>query len=711
MSGFDKNIKTIVPLLYWLFVVVFIIIFVKAIRLKTSDRTVFDSISNERLIQKRSFYAPKGNIYSYDNVTGELLLLAANEIRYDIYLDLGIGKINAVGEKDKIDWVIADTLWKRRLNDLCSLLSQRFPSKTKTQWEEYLQKNRAERNRGTLIAKMARQDDLDALKNFGKIRNAIFADLKYKRVYPYGDLARRTIGIEYIKDGIDTSNGIEGFYASTLQGSKGERLERKIAPNLWIPIDDTLLIKPKRGNDIITTLDIPLQELAETALKKCLDSNDAKEGCVILMETKTGYIKALASFTRKTLKDRKKKTDQEEKDDYYYYEDRNIAVGSRYEPGSTFKTVTDMMLLDKGYCDTSIIVPTGMKEFPNASKPIYDVNKKGRDKDVSLTRAMEISSNVGISSLVYDYYGQNYKSREQFAKDLQEYFPYKKLETDIMVHEPLPTIGSSRYTDDLLRMSFGYVTAMTPLQLLTFYNGIANGGIMLKPIFVRQVLQDGQVIKTFSADTLKRRMCKPETVKILQDILKRVVIYGTGRRLKSASYGIAGKSGTAEVNYSGGDVKSQHRLHRASFAGYFPADNPQYSCIVVINEPKGGVTHGGDLAAPVFREISDRVMGVNAQRVEETSQNNIAKSNNITSYSTTDKKNRFVDNSVKIKSALLSDKVPDLKGWNLSDALFVLERLGLKVTFSGYGNVKEQSIKPNTKIERGKTIILTLTKK
>ncbi|MBO6117558.1 MAG: transpeptidase family protein [Bacteroidales bacterium] len=694
MAGFDKNIKIIVPLLYWLFIVAFIIIFVKTIILKTSDKDVFTVINDERLVQKRPFDAPRGNIFSYDNTTGELLLLASNEIRYDVYLDLGIGRVNAAGEREKIDWVIADTLWKTKLDTLSSLLASRFKTRNKTEWKAYLQQNRSKQNRGTLIAKMASQEDLDTLRHFRMIRNAVAADLKYKRVYPYNDMARRTIGIEYIDNGVEKRNGIEGYYAQTLKGRKGKRLERNIAPGLWIPVDDTLEIKPKSGRDIITTLDIPLQELAETALKKCLDSNDAREGTVILMETKTGFVKALASFTRKA--------------EHVYYEDRNIAVGSTYEPGSTFKTVTAMMLLDKGFCDTSISVPTGMKEFAGASKPIYDVNKKGPDKQVSLTRAMEISSNVGISALVYDYYGHSSKQRQQFAEDLQKYFDYKKLDCDIDVHEPMPKIGSSYYPDDLLRMSFGYVTSMTPLQLLTFYNGIANGGTVMKPIFVRSIMQDGQIIKNFAPVELKKQMCKPETLKQIQDILRRVVLYGTGRRLKSASYGIAGKSGTAEVNYSKGDVESKYRLHRASFAGYFPADNPQYSCIVVISEPKGGVTHGGDLAAPVFREISDRVMGVNAQKTEIISDNKTVNSQSAFVNTNKTKVNRLVDRQAQINEALLSDVVPDVRGWSLTDAVYTLEKLGYKVSFTGYGNVVSQSIKPNTAIGKDKHIKLTL---
>ncbi len=690
MAGFDKNIKVIVPLLYWLFLAVFIMIFVKALILKTSDREIFVRINDGRMVQMHSYYAPIGDIYSYDNISGELLLLASNEIRYDIYLDLGVGNINAIGEQPKKDWVISQKLWTSKLDSLCLLLADRFKSKNKKQWKDYLVSNRNKQNRGTLISKMATQGDLDTLRHFKMTRNAVASDLKYKRVYPYGDLARRTIGIEYIDNGIEKRNGIEGYYESVLKGKRGKRLERNIVPGVWVPVDDTIDIKPKHGQDIITTIDIPLQELAETALRKCLDSNDAKEGCVILMETRTGHIKALASFSRLN--------------DSTYYENKNIAVGSQYEPGSTFKTVTAMCLLDKGFVDTSDIVPTGMKEFPNATKPIYDVNKKGRDKDVSFARAMEISSNVGISSLVYEHYGHNINSREQFAKDLQKYFLYKTLNCDIAVHEPLPIIRSSRYTDDLLRMSFGYATSMTPLQLLTFYNGIANDGVVVKPMFVRSVMQDGVIIKDFTADTLNKQMCKPETLKLIQDMLRRVVLYGTGRRLKSASYGIAGKSGTAEVNYSKGNVDSKYRMHRASFAGYFPADKPQYSCIVVISEPQKALTHGGDLAAPVFREISDRVMGVNSnmQSVSNKGIQTINKGNDVISY------NAGVNNQNKILDTSI---VPDVRGWSLADAVYCLEKLGMKVAFEGYGSVKTQSVAPRTKIEKGKLIKLTLKHK
>lgn len=687
-QGIGKRLNLKIQIILVTIIICFGVIFFKALSLKTSSRALFETIENKRIIAEHSFRAPSGDIYSFDNTTGELLLLATNQRCYDIYMDLGQGVISAKGSKRQTGWIIDEKKWKTQLDSLSIKLANLFPERNKNQWKQYLQTNRNKKNRGTLIAKMASEDKYKELKSYKLVRHAIFGELKYKRIYPYGDMARRTIGIEYIDNGESKRNGIDGYYAERLQGSVGKRLERKIAPGLWIPINDTMSIRPKNGDDIITTIDVPLQELAQNALRKCLDSNDARQGTVILMETKTGYVKALASYTRK--------------DEHEYYEDLNVAVGSTFEPGSTYKIVTAMMLLDKGLCDTAIMVPTGMKEFQGASKPIYDVNKKGPDKQVSLARSLEISSNVAISSLVYDLFGQDIHSRQQFARELQEYFPYKKLECDIKVHEPQPKIGSSKYVDDMLRMSFGYVTSITPLQLLAFYNGIANNGVMLKPKFVKSVMRDKKIIQNFAPDTIKRQMCKPATLSQIQNILKGVVKHGTGRRLSSASYGIAGKSGTAEVNYTG-TVKSRDRLHRASFVGYFPADNPQYSCIVIICEPKGGVTHGGDLAAPVFREISDRVMGVNAQKTELTKANKPKQTEVVDVALAKDQR------KMQISKALDTKTTPNVKGWNIKDAVYVLQKLGYKVKFEGYGKVTSQSIAPKTEVKQGSVIKLTLS--
>ncbi len=689
MGDIGRNIKVYITLTIILIVCVFVAVLVRVLTLQL-DKGKFKDLENGRIYRMNTIRTQAGNMYAVDGTTGELLLLASDQVRYDVYMDLGQGRISAVGEKEKKGWVITDTAFKKNIDGFCSYLSSNYGKRTPSQWKQYLQKNRQPKSRYVLLLKQITQSELDNLKRqpLCKGGRGIITNPSFKRVYPYGDLARRTIGIEFKDDKGETKyDGIDGYYGPVIKGECIKREEFKAGKNLWIPVEDTMRIRPKRSKDIISTIDVSLQELAQEGLKKCLDSNQAQNGTVILMETKTGYIKAIASYTRRA--------------EHEYYEDLNIAVGAIFEPGSTFKTVTVMMLLDKGYADTSDQVPIGMKEFVGSNKPIKDVNKNGYAGDVSLARAIEISSNVGISAEVYNHYGQTVHTREQFAKDLQQYFPYQKLNSDIAIYEPQPYIRSSKRVDDLLRMSFGYVTAMTPLQMLTFYNGIANDGKIMKPLFVQAIMQDGHIIETKQPVVLKEQMCKEQTLKQVQTMLRNVVLYGTGRRLRSVTYGIAGKSGTAEINYTG-KVDSKYRKHRASFAGYFPADNPQYSCIVVISEPQKGLTHGGDLAAPVFRELSDRVMGVNARDTKV-----IAKSNTL-DKGAKKTKNQYHNMKAKVDYAINQGVVPDVRGWNIADAVYCLEKLGLQVSFKGYGPVISQSLKPKTKIKKLQKIELKL---
>lgn len=689
MGDIGRNIKLYITLAIIVIVGVFIAVLVRVLTLQL-DKSKFKDLENGRIYRMNTIRTQAGNMYAVDGTTGELLLLASDQVRYDVYLDLGQGRISAVGEKEKNGWVIADTTFNNNLDNFCSYLSSNYGQRTPKQWKQYLKKNRQPKSRYVLLLKQITQPELDQLKKqpFCKRGRGIITNPSFKRVYPYGDLARRTIGIELRDEkGEIKYDGIDGYYFPIIKGECIKREEFKAGKNLWIPVEDTMRIRPKRSKDIITTVDVSLQELAQQALKKCLDSNQAQNGTVILMETKTGYIKAIASYTRKA--------------EHEYYEDLNIAVSSQFEPGSTFKTVTVMMMLDKGYADTSDQVPTGMKEFAGSNKPIKDVNKNGYAGDVSLARAMEISSNVGISAEVYNHYGQTSATREQFSKDLQQYFLYQTLNTDIDLEDPKPYVLSSKRVDDLLRISFGYATTMTPLQMLTFYNGIANGGKIMKPLFVQAIMQDGNIIETKQPVVLKEKMCKDQTLKQVQAMLRNVVLYGTGRRLRSATYGIAGKSGTAEINYVG-KVDSKYRKHRASFAGYFPADNPQYSCIVVISEPQKGLTHGGDLAAPVFRELSDRVMGVNARDTKVVAQSSVLDKDAKKT------KNQYHNMKAKVDYAIQQGVVPDVRGWNIADAVFCLEKLGLQVKFNGYGPVVHQSLRPKSKIKQSQIVELKL---
>lgn len=711
--------------IYLIIALAFVAILVKVLYLQIARHDSELEKQNKRIIQERSYQAKRGNIYSIDYDTGELMMLATDVPIYDMYIDLGKQKNKETG---KAEWVVPDSILKRDLKPMCDSLAKIFSykknSKTSSEYQKYFLSFRTKKNnRGVPVARDITYEELQRVKTFPiigrKIKNKkdttqvtyrlshrVHIVEKGKRVYPYYPLARRTIGIKLTGNCDTCYNGIDGGFDKYLKGEKGIRLERKINPGVWVPYDKDEKIIAKNGYDVVTSIDVSLQELAENSLMNCLQTNEAESGCVILMEVETGFVRAIASFT------------EIEGD---YFENNNIAISSSFEPGSTFKIVTAMMMLDKGLVTLSDSVPTGVKHFPGNEKPIRDVGNVNRG-NVSFERALEISSNVGISQLVFDHYGSAAK-RKQFREDLMQYFRYEKLGLDIDVHEPKPIIRSSENPTDLLRMSFGYVTRMTPLQMLTFYNAIANNGKMVKPQFVTELLRDGVVEKSFEPIVLADSICKQSIRDSIHKVLKGVVNNGTGRRLKGTSYGIAGKSGTAELDY---DSKEGVIQHRASFVGYFPADEPKYSCIVVISKPKGARTHGGDLAAPVFRDLSDRVVGtrIALTKVGHSNEKKMPtmKFGNRDSYaaicnslgfniklptSTWLKIREHQDSLIFTPYYVQKDVVPNVVGLTIKDALYMLENLGMRVRFKGKGRVISQSIAPGTKIV-DKVIVLEL---
>lgn len=725
MEG-DK--KDIMFRFFWVYLVIFIgflSVIVRVAYIQIVEGSFWKKLEENRYIELRTVKAKRGSIYSVDSDSGELLMVATDIPKYDVYIDLGYTYVTDPKTKErKRERVIADSIYKREMPVLCDSMAKLFygqkGAKTKQGYREHLNKFRRmdKGNRYVLLQKNISLEQWERFRKFplisrekvkksrqtGKIihsgkfflTNYVSVVERNVRYYPYYPMARRTIGVPL--SGCDTCyDGIDGYYSNFLAGETGVRKEKKINPGIWIPVDDNEQIKAIDGQDVVTTIDVRLQELAENSLRKCLDSNDAQSGCVILMEVKTGFVRAIASLQKNK--------------EGGYAENTNIAISSYFEPGSTYKTVSAMLYLDKGMIDSSTIVPTFDKRFPGARTNIRDVGKINHG-NVSFSRAMEMSSNVGVSQVAFDNY--IVKNRKmQFGKDLSDYFYYDKLNMDIKIEEPKPYINErGTSVDDILRLSFGYVTAMTPMQLLTFYNGIANNGVMVKPMFVSHVLKDGQVVKTFEPIVIKEKMCKKETLAVLQDILKRVVENGTGRRLSKTSYGIAGKTGTAEIGYNKRGVVAIQ--HRASFAGYFPTDNPQYSCIVVVSEPQKNAIHGGDLAAPVFRDLSDRVVGTRitynqkASTLEKQAPSYF--NGNVESY------NKFCKNiglkSIKAGANWQPNKkvntMPNVVGMTIRDAKYLLEKQGLIVSFEGKGKVVSQSISAGSSFTKGNKVNLNL---
>lgn len=731
MSNDNRHIVVRMSIVYLLLAVVFIVILGRIIYLKTGERKEFwTKQEQKRIIKERVVSAKRGNIYAMDPDNGEYLLLATTEPQYDVFIDLGKSLEFDKESRHKIkQWVVSQEEFDKNLNALCDSLAKVFQasrdSKSALEYKKYFVKARKAERRYVTVRRKVSEKELERMKRFPLIGyqrfkrkkptgkydfvGAVHVEKGSKRVYPYYPMARRTIGINVTDNGCDTCyNGIDGAFTQYLSGVHGKRLEIKINPNEWVPVNTDEKIKTIDGMDVVTTLDVSLQELAENSLRSCLDSSEAESGCVVLMEVETGYIKAISNLSLNKNGE--------------YVELDNIAISNSFEPGSTFKMVTAMMLLDRGLADTSDLVPTGIKNFPGNEKPIRDVGGTNHGL-VSFARALEMSSNVGISQLVYNIYN---KKRVDFSKDLKEYFAFEPLGLNIKVHEPKPKIGSSENTTDLLRMSFGYVSRMTPLQILTFYNAIANKGVMVKPQFVQSVVKDGKEVERFTPIIMSEAICKRETIDKLHNVLKGVVQNGTGRRLKSASYGIAGKSGTAEIGY---DKKHAGIQHRASFVGYFPADAPKYSCIVVISKPQKARTHGGDLAAPVFRELSDRVVGTridfNKTKMRETNVKYpvIGYGNSkdfyafckslglhISKPSAKWVKGKEINGMCALSEQNVSDGVvPNVVGLTVKDAIYMLENMGMKVRFHGKGKVVSQSIVAGNKIDRrNNTIVLGL---
>lgn len=728
MSNDNKQGTVRMSIVYLLLGMMFIVVFVRVVYLKTGERKEFwTKQEQKRIIKERVVSAKRGNIYAMDPDNGEYLLLATTEPQYDVYIDLGKSLEFDKESKHKVkQWVISQEDFNKNMNALCDSLAKVFQTgrdcKSASEYKRYFFKARKAERRYVTVRRKVSEKELERMKRFPLIGyqrfkrkkptgkydfvGAVHVEKGSKRVYPYYPMARRTIGINVTDNGCDTCyNGIDGAFTQYLSGVHGKRLEIKINPNEWVPVNTDEKIKTIDGMDVVTTLDVSLQELAENSLRSCLDSSEAESGCVVLMEVETGYIKAISNLSLNKNGE--------------YVESDNIAISNSFEPGSTFKIVTAMMLLDRGLADTSDLVPTGVKNFPGNEKPIRDVGGTNHGL-VSFARALEMSSNVGISQLVYNIYN---KKRADFSKDLKEYFAFEPLGLNIKVHEPKPKIGSSENPTDLLRMSFGYVSRMTPLQILTFYNAIANKGVMVKPQFVQSVVKDGKEVERFAPIIMSEAICKRETIDKLHNVLKGVVQNGTGRRLKTASYGIAGKSGTAEIGY---DKKHAGIQHRASFVGYFPADAPKYSCIVVISKPQKARTHGGDLAAPVFRELSDRVVGTridfNKTNIKESTVKYpvIGYGNggdfyafckslglHITKPSVMWVKGKDINGMCALSEQnVQSGIVPNVVGLTIKDAVYMLENLGMKVRFHGKGKVVSQSVAAGSRIDKRNNVIV-----
>ncbi|MCK5171644.1 MAG: transpeptidase family protein [Bacteroidales bacterium] len=612
------------------------------------------------------------------------------------------------------------------IDSLALKLSELFRDKSAAEYKNELVKARRNDERFYLIKRRVNYNQLKRLKTFpifrlGQYKGGFIAMQTNLRIQPHVGLASRTIGYTTQGEGGNVV-GIEGAFDEEMKGVKGVRLMQRLNGNVWMPVHDGNEVEPKDGMDVVTTIDVDIQDVAENALLKQLIRHEAHHGTAVLMEVSTGEIKAIVNLERNSKGE--------------YNESYNYAIGESRAPGSTFKLASMIALLEDGYVDLDDTLNTGDGEILYYDKKITDT-KKGGHGILTVQEIFEVSSNVGISKLVTDYYTGK---EEKFINRLYSMNLNNRLGIDIK-GEGEPEIkypGDKHWSGVTLpQMSIGYEVRLTPLQTLTLYNAIANDGKMVKPKFVNGIMYHGDLVKTFDTEVLKQSICSRSTLRKVKIMLEGVVERGTAKNIRNNNYKIAGKTGTAQIANKESGYSDKSRIsYQASFAGYFPADNPKYSCIVVVNAPSRNVYYGNLVAGPVFKEIADKVYATNFEMHESL--------NLITNETTSEVKIPYTKNSYKdeLKFALtdlginvndedvVSDWVlttkldscvklsnrniaenlmPNVKGMGVKDAVFILENLGLSVELQGRGTILKQSISSGSRISKGDLVVLEMS--
>lgn len=637
----------------------FIAIVFKLFNIQYVEGERYRSLSEKRTIKNDTIYANRGNVYADDGS-----LLATSMSRFEIRMDA---------------YTVDGDVFEQNIKGLSVALSKMF-GKPSSSYVRKIRNARKNKNRYLLIARNVGYLDYQKIKDFpifnlGVYRGGFIAEQNTKREHPLGKIAERTIGYDDYRGG----PGIEGAYKKYLRGKSGWRLKQRIAQGQWKPINDNNEVEPQDGRDVITTLNVNIQDIAHDALLGQLEKFEAEHGTVIVMETKTGEVKAISNLARTS--------------EGTYYEKRNYGVYEKSELGSTFKLMSMVVALEDKVIDTSTIVDTEGGIFKVYGRSVRDSHRGGYGK-ITAARAFELSSNVGLVKLVYGAYKDQ---PEKFVDRLRSFGLHEKLGLPIKGEgQPiLPHPDDKTWSGiSLPWMAYGYGVELTPLQTLTFYNAIANDGELVKPRFIKEIRLQNKTEKIFDKEVLNKKICSQETIDKMKEIMKNVVKRGTAKNLYSPDFSMAGKTGTCQVDYGKPNTPTQYI---ASFAGYFPADDPMYSCIVVVHRPnKKKGYYGNIVAGPVFQKIAHKIYR-DAMITEEV-EGREPQLVNIDD----DFENYFKTAEIK------QEKIPNVKGMSGMDAVSLLENLGLKVEFEGNGKVKKQSIRSGEAIVKGAVIKLEL---
>ena len=668
----------------------------KAMYIMTAKKDYWTQVADRLKRDSVSVRPSRGNILSCDGQ-----LMASSIPEYKVYMDFQAGRDDSIHAHKQ------DSIWEEKIDTICEGLSQIFPSKTAAEFKTHLMegkkrvlKNGKEGARHYPI--WPRRIDYNTFCEVRKL--PIFKEPIYKggfhweefnaRRRPFGSLAQRTVGDMYgAKD--SAKYGLELSYDSILRGKNGLMHRRKILSKyLDIPV-----LLPEDGADIVTTIDVGMQDLAERAMIEELKEINGEMGVAILMEVKTGDIKAIVNMSRGS--------------DGEYHEAVNNAISYRCEPGSVFKTASFLVALDDGVVDTSFVIHTGSGVMNMHGRDMKDHNwRRGGYQDINVARALEVSSNIGVSYVIDKFYGSNPK---KYVEGLYRVGIHEDLKIPLVgYHTPMIRIPDTKTTDrakywsktTLPWMSIGYETQIAPINTVAFYNAIANNGKMMQPRFVKQIVKNGEVIKEFEPVVLKERIAKPQAIKTMQTILEHVVSQGLGRRAGSKSFKVAGKTGTAQIADQYGGYHSGITRYWLSFAGYFPADDPRSTCIVCLKK-SGLPASGGGMSGLVFHHISEGVMAQNLKLDVNDARDTLSimvpdvKGGDLLAANYVLNQLGVKTNTNKSDISTQKGVIPNVIGMGARDAVYQLESRGVKVKLRGRGKVKSQSIYAGTSVKQG----------
>jgi len=697
-----SNILLRVYLAFGLILILAGAVMVQVVRLQFVQGKKWKTMSAKLSTHYEAVEAARGNILAVDGS-----LLATSVPEYELHMDMMAGGISE------------DKVFYGKVDSLAFKLSQLYPDMSESGFSRLLRDARKDSSRYALIRRKVTYQELKQIRKFplfnlGKYKGGLIVVEQNRRILPFRTLAARTIG--YKNENVKNAVGLEGAYSNYINGENGKRLMQRTAGGTWIPVnDDEDEVPAVQGADIISTIDVNFQDVAQQALKNELIKSQADHGCVILMEVATGEIRAIANFTRTK--------------DGDYQEKLNYAISDATEPGSTFKLATYMTLLDQHKIDTSSKIDgEGGKSHVIPGNNKYTVTDVEHNGIISAKEAFEFSSNVAAAKFVYEHYNAN---PSEFTDKLYSYHLNEKLDLQIPGEgQPLIKTPHSHSWSKLTlpQMAYGYEEKLTPLQLLAFYNAVANNGKMIAPIFVSEIQRMGNTVEQFHARVINPKVCSDETLGKVKGMLEGVVTDGNVRKIiKNPLYTVAGKTGTAQIA-NGSSGYGVNKLHQASFCGYFPADHPKYSMIVVINNPTVGSYLAALVAGPVFRQIADRVYASDLD-INQTPQVHFVGNTTLPSvkqgnakalrkvYSTLNVKPLYASNTPGVdtsngiayqETSYKSGVVPSVMGMDLSDALYRLGNAGYKVIARGSGMVTAQSVTGGSEIPKGSKITIEL---